>query len=217
MSHVTSITLQEAIKSKDDSLYVLNNSDPRSAILLSVSNKDDTIVTVAPTWIPIDLVNQCPREELLRSPNFRRMVESELLLILDTQECENVFKNNPLAQQERKSLIEKGAKTRQNLSSSRTVQLDAPSAHHASDEQSAHASSASNTANAATAPAPVEKKRESVSPRLRTMIDALNSGTITEAQMIESLSTMKPNKAERMLIASTCQSQSVKTHVASNA
>ena len=75
MSHVTSITLQEAIKSKDDSLYVLNNSDPRSAILLSVSNKDDTIVTIAPTWIPIDLVNQCPREELLRSPNFRRMVE----------------------------------------------------------------------------------------------------------------------------------------------
>lgn len=213
MSHVTSITLQEAIKSKDDSLYVLNNSDPRSAILLSVSNKDDTIVTVAPTWIPIDLVNQCPREELLRSPNFRRMVESELLLILDTQECENVFKNNPLAQQERKSLIEKGAKTRQNLSSTRTVQLDAPSAHHASDEQNAHGSSASNTANA---PAPVEKKRESVSPRLRTMIDALNSGTITEAQMIESLSTMKLNKAERMLIASSCQSQSVKTHVASN-
>lgn len=83
------LTLQEVDADKSSSLWVLNKTDPRGTVNMSMPDGlGGTLVMMIPiTWIPIDLTTQATKESLLKSPTFRKLVTAKKLLVLSEKDA----------------------------------------------------------------------------------------------------------------------------------
>jgi hypothetical protein len=66
-------------------VWCLNNTKPKGEIALGVKSQDGsvTLVTIAATWIPICLTEQVPKQMLLGSPDFRKLVSTGGITIVE--------------------------------------------------------------------------------------------------------------------------------------
>lgn len=78
------ITLAELEASKASSVWVRNNSNPKGNINMTMSDGMGTnvVVTVAVTWIPLDLTTQASKNSIIASPTFRRMLSMGMLQVI---------------------------------------------------------------------------------------------------------------------------------------
>jgi hypothetical protein len=98
------VTLKAIEADKESSsLWVVNKTNPRG--VLNVSMPDGlggTVVMVIPiTWIPIDLTTQATKENLLKSPVFRRLVTNGSIGLIDEEQAEDIMSDSE-AQKEAK-------------------------------------------------------------------------------------------------------------------
>lgn len=79
-----SMTLGELEKSGSSSVWVLNNSNPKGNVNLTMNDGQGAqmVVTVPVTWIPVDLTTQATKSALLASPNFRRLLAVRMLILV---------------------------------------------------------------------------------------------------------------------------------------
>ena len=87
---------------KDSSLYVMNRTNEPGAINMTCTDRNGVrIPVVIPnTFIPIDMSNFVPKENLLRDSSFRKLVQSGAVIIVHSEDAENAIKNNPRAKKE---------------------------------------------------------------------------------------------------------------------
>ena len=82
------LTVADLEASRSSSVWVLNNSNPKGNINMTMSDGQgqQIVVAVPVTWIPIDLTTQATKNAVLTSPVFRRMVATGMLkLVPDDQ------------------------------------------------------------------------------------------------------------------------------------
>lgn len=94
------------------SIYVLNNTAlvskngvaRRKPGILNIGivhdNGQVTSVTIPETWIPIDVTEQCQKEELLKSSVFRSQINNGVLKLISEEEAQEIFDNDPDAIEE---------------------------------------------------------------------------------------------------------------------
>lgn len=80
------LSLHELEKAESSSVYVINASQPRGHINLTVSDGMGKPVAVrAPiSYIPVDLSYQATKQNLIGSPAFRTLVAKKVLLIVES-------------------------------------------------------------------------------------------------------------------------------------
>lgn len=88
-------------------LYVMNRTEPRGRIAFNAMGElnQPIPVIIEPTFIPIDLTISVPRDTLLKSSVFRRMLSEGSLVVVDSNSAEEVLSNNPRAQAEYERLF----------------------------------------------------------------------------------------------------------------
>lgn len=106
------LTIQEAKRDKEaTSLWVLNTAATFGGLInggvvyVSVNRKDGdpVILDVPNTWLPFDLAERAPREEIMASTKFLQAVTSGLLSII-SEEAALVMLEDPNAEAERSRL-----------------------------------------------------------------------------------------------------------------
>lgn len=121
------ITLRQAELAENESrLYVLNRSkeyieitedDPKSDkrgeivrkqpvaaninFTVTENNGTTNTLTIPATSIPIDLSNYAQRSQILPNPYFRRLVQRGYIVLVDNDEADRLFEENPRARAER--------------------------------------------------------------------------------------------------------------------
>ena len=92
------LTISEALRIDDTQLFVLNTSSrvmpdkKRTDVLVDVmSGGEPSLVIVKDTWLPIDVTENVPREDALKSPVFRKAVQRGMLQIISTEEAEKML------------------------------------------------------------------------------------------------------------------------------
>lgn len=97
----------EATLENDSSLYVMNRTtDPVGAINLTAVGAGGTrIPVVIPnTFIPVDMSNFVPKENLLRDATFRRLVQSGVVILINSEDAERAISANPRAEKEQQRI-----------------------------------------------------------------------------------------------------------------
>jgi hypothetical protein len=81
------ITLGQLEKSDSSSVWVLNNSNPKGNVNIMMNDGQGTsmVVQIPPTWIPIDLTTQATKSAITNSPNFRRLLSTGMLVLVDDE------------------------------------------------------------------------------------------------------------------------------------
>jgi len=67
-------------------VWVLNCTKPKGVIALEVKNRADgspTVITIPPTWVPVNLTDQVPKVMLIDSPRFRAIISGGHVKLLD--------------------------------------------------------------------------------------------------------------------------------------
>lgn len=84
----------EADKSSS-SLWVVNKTLPRGVVNISMPDGlgGTTVMEIPITWIPVDLTTQATKENLLKSPVFRRLVTSGSIGLIDEEQAEQIMDN----------------------------------------------------------------------------------------------------------------------------
>lgn len=98
------LTLRELENSTDKSIYIVNTSpkELRGEILFDVPKRNGQgadLVKIAKTWIPQDLCEQLPRDQILESANFRGTLNKGLIKLVAPEYAEEVLAGED-AQQE---------------------------------------------------------------------------------------------------------------------
>jgi hypothetical protein len=90
--NIKTTSISDIEKSEDLSIWVLNNSTPPGSVNLSVNDGagETVTVTVPVTWIPVDVTTQATKRAIISSPQFRRLVTSRMLAIVDPSELESI-------------------------------------------------------------------------------------------------------------------------------
>lgn len=90
------LTVGQAEKANDSQLFVLNKSNPPGNVNFVVVDEAQQKVPlqVPKTFIPVDLTNFSTRRDILRNPNFRRLVARGFLHIVDTEDSEEFLKDD---------------------------------------------------------------------------------------------------------------------------
>ncbi len=85
-----SLTLGQLEKSESSSVWVLNNTEPKGNVNITMNDGQGAslVVTVPVTWIPIDLTTQATKTALINSPHFRRMLSINALLLVGDDQAE---------------------------------------------------------------------------------------------------------------------------------
>lgn len=88
-------------------MYVLNKSDPRGNINLVVRDMSGRNVglQIPITFIPVDLSTFCVKQDVLRTPDFRRLWAKGFIHIVETKSAEEMLKD-PKAQEEYRRIYE---------------------------------------------------------------------------------------------------------------
>src|ERR1035437_9004494 len=77
-------------------VWVLNETKPRGVIALEVKNRADgsaTLVSIPPTWVPICLTDQVPKQMLVDSPKFRSIISGHHIKLLDPTAVQEILKD----------------------------------------------------------------------------------------------------------------------------
>ena len=95
------ISLQELEATKSSSVWVINNSNPKGTINMTLSDGmgNNVVVAVAVTWIPLDLTTQASKSSILASPTFRRMLSMNMIKIV-AEDSANEAMSSERAQKE---------------------------------------------------------------------------------------------------------------------
>lgn len=95
------LTIAEVEKQNTSSLFVMNKSVPRGNINFTIADGagQSVGIQVPQTWIPVDLSNFAVKEDVIRNPNFRRLVARGFFHLVDAAEAESVLQE-PKAQKE---------------------------------------------------------------------------------------------------------------------
>ncbi len=83
-------TIRQAEKSDDSRLFVVNKCKPAGNVNLTItgSGGERDSVQVPQTYIPVDLSNHAEKVNILRNPNFRRLVSQNHLEIVEPDAAE---------------------------------------------------------------------------------------------------------------------------------
>lgn len=87
------LTIGDIEASKSSSIWVLNKSNPKGNVTISVPNGMGNVSTVImpATWIPMDLTTQSTKQSLTASPVFRRMLTLGMLQVISEEEAQNLL------------------------------------------------------------------------------------------------------------------------------
>lgn len=94
-------TLPQAEKTESSSLYVLNKSNPRGNVNFVVTDmgQQKISVQVPVTFIPIDLTSFATKQDVLRSPSFRRLLARGFLHIVTPESAEEFLQDERAAKE----------------------------------------------------------------------------------------------------------------------
>lgn len=101
------LTVSQSEKDQGSQLYVLNKSNPRGNVnFVVVDNAQQKIsVQVPVTFIPVDLSVFGTKDDILRNPNFRRLIARGFLHIISTESAEE-FLQDERAQKEHNRIFD---------------------------------------------------------------------------------------------------------------
>lgn len=103
------ITVPQAEGNEAESrLYVVNRSNnPVGNINITVVGDDGqkTTVVVPATFIPFDMSNYISKKALLRAPEFRRLVATQMVVLVEPGEAEAFIANSERATREQRRLL----------------------------------------------------------------------------------------------------------------
>jgi hypothetical protein len=87
------LTIGDIEASKSSSIWVLNKSNPKGNITITVPNGMGNVVTVMVpvTWIPVDMTTQATKQSLLASPVFRRMMTLGMIAIISEEDAQKLL------------------------------------------------------------------------------------------------------------------------------
>lgn len=107
LASINQLKLRDVEESKDTRLFVINNTQPRGEMLLTVTgNKGrSVIITIPSTWIPVDLSLQSRKSDILDSADFRRAVNRKFLILLDSVQAEDFVDNDATASAENNRIL----------------------------------------------------------------------------------------------------------------
>lgn len=84
-------TISTADLERTDSLsvWVVNNANPAGSINLSINDGTGNMIPIVIpiTWVPVDLTTQATKSAIITNPQFRRLVASNMLLLLSEEEA----------------------------------------------------------------------------------------------------------------------------------
>lgn len=83
-------------------IWVLNTTNPKGVIALEVKNRADgspTLVSIPPTWVPICLTDQVPKQMLCDSPKFRAIISGNYVKLLDPTAVQSVLDDPEVAEE----------------------------------------------------------------------------------------------------------------------
>jgi hypothetical protein len=80
---------------KDLPIYVMNRSNPRGDVTVTVFRPDGApyLITVPRTWIPICVTDQVSRPTIQSSDDFRRNIQNGMLELLSVEEAKDKLKD----------------------------------------------------------------------------------------------------------------------------
>lgn len=83
------MTIADLEASKSSSVWVLNNSNPKGNVNMTMNDGQGQmiVVTMPVTWIPIDLTTQATKSAILTSPTFRRMLAQGMIKLLSEEQA----------------------------------------------------------------------------------------------------------------------------------
>jgi len=95
------LTIHELEAANSSFVWVLNNTNPKGNINLTVADGRGRPVNVRVpiSWIPIDLTTQSTKNALLEDPNFRTLVAKRLILLIDSAEAIEFLKHGDAAEE----------------------------------------------------------------------------------------------------------------------
>jgi hypothetical protein len=83
-------------------VWVLNETKPKGVIALEVKNRADgsaTVVAIHPTWVPICLTDQVPKQMLVDSPKFRSIISGGFIKLLDPKGVAEILDDPDVAEE----------------------------------------------------------------------------------------------------------------------
>lgn len=101
------LTVSQAEKSDSSQIFVLNKSNPRGNVNFVVvdAGQQKISVQVPVTFIPVDLSTFATKQDVLRNPNFRRLVAKGFVHIISTDSAEK-FLEDPRALKEHNRIFD---------------------------------------------------------------------------------------------------------------
>lgn len=87
-------TVVQAERNKDSRLFVLNQSNPKGNVNVTIaaSHGEKHTIQIPITYLPVDLSNQMEKESILRNPHFRRLCSNGMLVIVNPDQAEEFLK-----------------------------------------------------------------------------------------------------------------------------
>lgn len=88
------ITISDLERDKNLSVWVINNANPPGAINISINDGTGQLIPllIPMTWIPVDLTTQATKSSIITNPQFRRLVASNMLLLLSEEVAQSKLK-----------------------------------------------------------------------------------------------------------------------------
>ena len=101
------ITIRAAEEENDSRLFVLNRCNPLGNINMNVtsSNGEKHVITLPISPCPIDMTNWCEKNDILRTPIFRRLVAAGHIAIIETAQAADFVENDPRGQRETRRIF----------------------------------------------------------------------------------------------------------------
>ena len=203
-NQIKRLTQRDLEISSDTRLFVLNNAEPRGDILITISKDKgrDQLIVVPPTWIPMDLTMQCRREDILNSPDFRRVLARQFIIAVDPDQSEAFLAENITAQNELDRVLGRagGANTlAQNSVTSRLSEIKSQHGSHAVPDAGQHSD-------------------DTISGPVLQVISRCNTDggdKLDEKEGLALLMGMRLSKAELAYIAKNAQQSNLKEFAAS--
>ena len=101
------LTIAQAEKVEGSSIFVLNKSNPKGNVNFVVTDmaQQKISVQVPVTFVPVDLSMFATKEDVLRNPNFRRLIARNFLHIVTSESAEE-FLADPSATKEHNRIFD---------------------------------------------------------------------------------------------------------------
>ena len=90
------LSIGEMEATKSSSIWVLNSSNPKGNITITVPNGmgNQVTVIVPVTWIPVDMTTQATKQSLLASPVFRRMLALGMIAVISEDDAQKLLQDD---------------------------------------------------------------------------------------------------------------------------